>query len=171
MWQTAYSATIHGTTIIIILCRIVEMVNVGNGVAESNGAVMRIRKSCGKNVLVQTPFECFLFSSCLISFYFSILLLPSRETDRVKNKTPDTYFTPGLFTDGAKRTRRTTTSRFWVIVIWSSTLKCVYAFAFGIPLSGIARCIHLVMQYVRIEKITIQENIWYNVYRIRFNFY
>lgn len=58
------------------------------------------------------PFECFLFSSCLISFYFSILLLPSRETDRVKNKTPDTYFTPELFTDGAKRTRRTTTSRF-----------------------------------------------------------
>lgn len=70
------------------------------------------------------PFECFLFSPCLISFHFSILLLPSRETDRVKNKTPDTYFTPELFTDRAKRTRRTTTSRFWVIVIWS-TLKCV----------------------------------------------
>lgn len=55
--------------------------------------------------------SCFLFSPCLIFFHFSILLLPSRETDRVKNKTPDTYFTPELFTDGAKRTRRTT-SRF-----------------------------------------------------------
>lgn len=122
MWQAAYFATIHRTTIIITLCRIVETANVGNGVAEGNGeAVMRIRKNCGK-----TSFKPLrMLSLFSLSYFLPFLdsLLPSRETDRVKNKTPDTYFTPELFTDRAKRTRRTTTSRFWVIVIWSSTLK------------------------------------------------
>lgn len=101
--------------------------------------------------LVQTPSNAFsLFS---LSYFLPFLdsLLPSRETDRVKNKTPDTYFTPELFTDRARRTRRTTTSRFWVIVIWSSTLKCV--------------CIRLryffvgyIMRFIlrRIKKISIQ---------------
>lgn len=45
----------RGTTIIISLCRIVEMVNVSNDAAESIGAMMRIRKSCGKTILFQTP--------------------------------------------------------------------------------------------------------------------
>jgi len=87
------------------------MVNVDNGVAESERSSDEDREELWKDYRCLNPFGCFLVSSCLIFFHFSILLLASGETDRVKNKTPDTYFTPKLFTNGAKRTRRTTTSR------------------------------------------------------------
>ena len=36
---------------------------------------------------------------------------------RVKNKTPDTYFTPGLFTGGEYRERASCDVAFWVIVV------------------------------------------------------
>jgi hypothetical protein len=127
MWQVTHFATIRETAITIILCRIVKMVNGKRRqrVAESERSSDEDSEELWKDYPCLNPFGCFLVSPCLIFFHFSILLLASGETDRVKNKTPDTYFTPKLFTNGAKRTRRTTTSRFWVIVIWSSALKCV----------------------------------------------